>query len=208
MTLSLQAKLKLVSKHIGKLFHNWVHQARLVLQADVYFGTHIHRVPDGAIVFFPCWETMLCCGIAGIVAFKNKPPMRRHFDLEALENRVRQIEAGGFQSCQRTDAWNDAYLGGGETIDKLWRDVQILKTDTQFFSIFSDEKVQKYLEQLTNRLGTIIKAETDLLAEQMGHLSAERVDRISHRLEKVKDLNWRLDTDILSNTKKIRDQQH
>jgi glucosamine--fructose-6-phosphate aminotransferase (isomerizing) len=205
MTLSLQAKLKLVSKHIGKLFHNWVHQARLVLQADVYFGTHIHRVPDGAIVFFPCWETMLCCGIAGIVAFKNKPPMRRHFDLEALENRVRQIEAGGYQSCQRTDAWNDAYLGGGETIDKLWRDVQILKTDTQFFSIFSDEKVQKYLEQLTNRLGTIIKAETDLLAEQMGHLSAERVDRISHRLEKVKDLNWRLDTDILSNTKKIRD---
>ncbi|MCK5420326.1 MAG: hypothetical protein KAI93_17500, partial [Desulfobacterales bacterium] len=120
----------------------------MVLQANVYFGKHIHRVPDGAIVFFPCRETMLYCGIAGIVAFKNKPAMRHRFDLESLEKMARQIEAGGYQSCQQTDAWNECYLGGSEKIDALWRGVQTLKTDTQFFSVYSDEKAQKYLEQL------------------------------------------------------------
>jgi glucosamine--fructose-6-phosphate aminotransferase (isomerizing) len=205
MKLLLQAKLKRILRPTGKLFRNWIHQARSVLRADVYFGKHIHRVPDGAIVFFPCRENLLCCGIAGIVTFKNKPAMDHPFDLESLENGVRLIEGGGFQSCHQTDAWNECYLGGDETIDMLWRGVQVLKTDTQFFSLFSDEKAQKNLEQLTNRLGAVIKAETDLLADEMGHLAAERVDLISHRLEKLKDINWCLDTDILSNTKKIRD---
>ena len=191
-------------RRICNFLHNRILRVRSLLQADVYFGKHIHQVPDGAIVFFPCRETILCCGIAGIVAFKNKPVMRQHFDLESLENRARQIEAGGHQSCQQTDAWNECYLGGAETINALWRGVQILKTDTQFFSVFSDEKAQKYLEQLANRLSATIETETDLLAEQMGHLAAERVDLISHRIEKVKDIYWCLDTDILSNTKKIR----
>ena len=144
MKLSLQAKLTQVSRRTSKLFQDWVHQARLILKADVYFGKHIHRVPDDAIVFFPCRETMLCCGIAGMVAFKNKPAIRHHFDLELLENRVRQIEAAGYQSCRQTDAWNECYLGGAEKIDALGRDVRNLKIDTQFFSIFSDENAQKY----------------------------------------------------------------
>ncbi|MEE9537548.1 MAG: SIS domain-containing protein [Desulfobacterales bacterium] len=204
MKLSLQAKLTIVSRRTCKFFRHRVLQARLVLQANVYFGKHIHRVPDGAIVFFPCRETMLYCGIAGIVAFKNKPAMRHRFDLESLEKMARQIEAGGYQSCQQTDAWNECYLGGSEKIDALWRGVQTLKTDTHFFSVFSDEKAQKYLEQLANRLRATIETETDLLAEQMGHLSAEQVDLISHRIEKLKDITWSLDTDLLSNTKKIR----
>ncbi len=192
-------------KRLCNFIRNQVLRTRSLLQTEVYFGKYIHQVPDRAIVFFPCRETMLCCGIAGIVAFKNKPSLRHPFDLETLEKSVQQIENGGYQSAQQTDEWVENYLGSDETIDRLWRDVQILKSDSHFFSIFSDAKAQDFLKQLTNRLGSLIKAETDLLAEQMGHLSAERVDLISHRLEKVKDINWCLESDILLNTKKIRD---
>ena len=131
--------------------------------------------------------------------------MRHKFGLEMIEKGVRKIESGGYQSCRQTHEWIESYLGGDETIDRLWCDVQILKADAQFFSIYSDAKAQGFLKQLTNRLGRIIKAETDLLAEHMGHLSAEQVDLSSHRLERVKDIDWYLDSDILSNTKKIRD---
>ncbi len=130
--------------------------------------------------------------------------MRHTFELESLESRVRQIEAAGYQSCRQTDACNERYLGGLETLDALWRDVRILKTDIPFFSVFSNEKAQQHLGRLANRLRAIIETETGLLAEQMGHLSAERVDLISHRIEKVKDINWCLETDILSNTEKIQ----
>ena len=200
----LNPRQRLFFRHIYHFIHNQILRARSLLQADVYFGKHLHRVPRGAIVFFPCWETMFCCGIAGIVAFKNKSTERHHFDLQSLQNRIQQIETAGFQSCRQNGSWDKCYLGGNEKIDALWREVQILKTNTQFFSIFSDAKAQKYIEQLANRLSAIIETESDLLAEQMGHLSAERVDMISHRIEKVKDINWCLETDILSNTKKIR----
>ncbi|MGD2187280.1 MAG: SIS domain-containing protein [Desulfobacterales bacterium] len=185
-------------------FHKKIHQVRWVLQANVYFGKHLHCVPNGSIVFFPCRSTILYCGIAGVVAFKNKPAPHHHLDLKSMKNMARQIEAGGYRSCLETDAWNDCYLGGSENIDALWRDVQNLKTDTYFFSVFSDEKAQKALEQLANRLAATIEAETGLLAEKMGHLSTKRVDLISDRIEKLKDITWSLDTDILSNTQKIQ----
>lgn len=38
----------------------------------IYFGRSLARVPAGAIVFFPCRPTLLACGLAGIVAFKQK----------------------------------------------------------------------------------------------------------------------------------------
>ena len=43
------------------------------------------RLPDGSIVFFPCRQAMLCCGIAGIVAFKNKPREQHPFNFESFE---------------------------------------------------------------------------------------------------------------------------
>jgi len=163
------------------------------------------RVPNGSIVFFPCRQTVFCCGIAGIVAFKNKPKEHHNFDFEPFKEMIRQIEAWGNQSCQQAGKWNDCYLGGSETIDALWRRVQALKTDAPFFAVFSDEKLQCQLERFTDRLGAVIQTETHLLTEQMGRLPAERVDLISLRLEKLRDIAWSLKNDILSNTKKIRD---
>ena len=42
------------------------------LLADVYFGKHMPGVPDGSMVFFPCQDNVLCCGLTGIVFFKKK----------------------------------------------------------------------------------------------------------------------------------------
>ena len=192
-------------RRIRHFCRNRILPVRRLLEADVYFGKYVDRIPEGSIVFFPCRQTMLCCGIAGIVAFKNIPEEHHNFSFEPLEEMARQIEASGYQSCQQSDSWSDVYLGGSKKIDALWRRVLALKTDTQFFPVFSEQKAQRQLERLANHLEKIIQTETDLLAEQMGRLSAEGVDLISYRIEKLKDIAWSLDNDILSNTKKIRD---
>ena len=202
MKSSLQPKLTLILRRICNFYRKWAHRTRLLLEANVYFGKYVDRVPNRSLIFFPCRQTILCCGIAGIVAFKNKQTKPSILDLESLENSARKIETNGYQSCEQTNGWDDCYLGGREKIDVLWRGVQAIKTDAQFFSVFSDENAQNQLRRLANRLGAIIETETGMLAEQMGHLSAERVDLISHRIEKLKDIKWSLDTDILSNTKK------
>jgi glucosamine--fructose-6-phosphate aminotransferase (isomerizing) len=177
-------------RRIRHFCRNRILRARWLLGANVYFAKYVGRVPNGSIVFFPCRQTILSCGIAGIVAFKNKPKQRHNFNLESLEEMARQIEAAGYQSCQQTDRWDDCYLSGSEKIDALWRRVQALKTEARFFSVFSDERAQNQLERLANHLAAIIQTETDLLAEQMGRLPAERVDLISLRIEKLKDIAW------------------
>jgi glucosamine--fructose-6-phosphate aminotransferase (isomerizing) len=192
-------------RRLHQFYRTRLRQARRLLQADVYFGKHIGHLPDGSIVFFPCSHTRLCCGIAGIVAFKNKPETRRNFKLESLEDAARQIEAAGYASCQQNGRWEDCYLGGREFIEALWNRVRDLKADDRFFSIYSDAKAQEQIDRLAKHLGAIIETETGLLAGQMGRLSSERVDLISLRIEKLKDIAWCLETDILSNIRKISD---
>jgi glucosamine--fructose-6-phosphate aminotransferase (isomerizing) len=182
-----------------------IQQTGLVLKANVYFGRYIGRVPKGSIVFFPCRQTMLGCGIAGIVAFKNKPAKRSDFNLDLLKDMARQVEAGSRESSLQDGRFNDRYLGDSANIEKLWQSVRAIKTEAQFFSVFSDEKAQKQIERLADSLAAVIEAETGLLAQQMGHLAADVVERVSDRLEKLKDITWCLRADILANTKKVRD---
>jgi len=85
-------------RRIRHFYRNRILRTRWLFGANVYFGKYVDRLPDGSIVFFPCSQTTLCCGIAGIVAFKNKPKERHNFKFESLEEMVRQIEDAGYQS--------------------------------------------------------------------------------------------------------------
>jgi glucosamine--fructose-6-phosphate aminotransferase (isomerizing) len=205
MKSSLNPKLTCALKRIHVFLSDWVRRSGWVLKAPVYFGRYPGRVPDGAIVFFPCRQTTLGCGIAGMVAFKHKPAKNGDFSLELLQNIARQVETGSRQLPGQIDRWNEGYLGGSVNIEKLWQSVQGVKTEAQFFSVFSDEIAQKEMERLADNLAAVIQTESGLLAEQMGRLPAPIVEQASARLEKLKDITWCLKNDILANTKKIRD---
>jgi glucosamine--fructose-6-phosphate aminotransferase (isomerizing) len=191
-------------KRIHNIFLHLYFKIYPYLVAEVYFCKSLARLPQGAVVFFPYRQSMLCCGIAGIVAFKNKPQERHHFNVESLEEMAGQIEASGYQSCRQTGSWNDFYLSDSEKIELLWCRVQALKTDERFFSNFKDQKIHNQLEQLANHLSAIVRMETDLLTVNMGRLSAEIVDLISFRIEKLKDIVWSLKSEILANIRKVQ----
>ena len=176
------------------------------LVAEVYFCKSLGRVPAGAVVFFPVRQSFLCCGIAGIVSFKNKEANNYRVDIAQLENMLQRIQAHGCESCKLDDDSDiDAqYLGGKALIDSLWRSVRALKNEAPFFSIFMDPKNQQQLEQFSQHLSEIIAEEADILSEHMGRLDAPKVDMMAQRIENLKDIAWCLRREISENIKKTQ----
>ena len=198
------ARLMSHLKSGARLFFRRIDGCRGLLAANVYVGKFIEQVPHGSIVFFPCRQTTFFCGIAGIVALKNKKQTASGLSLDTLEKHIGQIEANGYQSCAPAKRLDHDYLGGKEKMEALWRKVHTFSTDAPFYFIFSDKKAQHQLQQMAKRLAALTASESNLLTEKMGHLSAERVDLMARSLEKLKDIHWRLENDILANIEKIQ----
>jgi glucosamine--fructose-6-phosphate aminotransferase (isomerizing) len=192
-------KIQNMSIHLYRKIHPY-------LVAEVYFCKSLAGVRQGSIVFFPLRQSILCCGIAGIVTIKNKATQNYRVDIALLENMLTHIEAHGCETCKVDDDSDidEQYLGGKTLIDSLRRSVQDLKNETPFFSIFIDQKNQQQLEQLSQRLSRIIANEANILSDQMGRLPAARVDVMSERIENLKDIAWCLRFEILENIKKTK----
>jgi glucosamine--fructose-6-phosphate aminotransferase (isomerizing) len=124
-----------------------------------------------------------------------------------MNDSVARIESQGCESCKLNDYQNidDQYLGGESVIHSLWTAVQTLKGEDRFFSIFTSLDDQKSLENLTQRLSGVAHDEAQSLAKHMGHIPTEKVKRMSARIEKLKDIAWCLQSEIIDNLEKIRD---
>ena len=145
MKISFLSRLKSRTKSGASVFFRQVEWCRWLLAANIYVGKFIERVPQGSIVFFPCRQTTFFCGIAGIVAFKNKKPAVNGLNLDSLEKIIGRIEASGYQSCEPSKRLDHDYLGGKEKMEALWREVHAFNTDAPFFLIFSETKAQRVL---------------------------------------------------------------
>jgi len=183
---------------------NLVHH---LLTADVYAGRHIAGVPPGSIVFFPYRENILCCGIAAIVSYKHKKTANIRPDTARLDDIINRIQHQGCETCKENDYsdLDDHYLGGKTLIDSLWQMVQTLKCEVHFISIYINANDRRHLAELCDRLTGIVEVETQLLADHMGRLPAQKVELMAARIEKLKDIAWCVRCEIMDNIKKIKD---
>ena len=69
------------------------------LLADVYFGKHMSGVPDGSMVFFPCRDNVLCCGLTGIVSFKKKNKTDSRIDITSLKDMLKKVKIFAIQTA-------------------------------------------------------------------------------------------------------------
>jgi glucosamine--fructose-6-phosphate aminotransferase (isomerizing) len=208
---------------LAKLFEH----LRPYLFARIYFGRDISRLPGGALVFFPLQPNLLGCGIAGIVTFikksSEKIPVDNAeipvdiseipvdiseipLDISEIESMLQCIEGHNCSACDVDDdrVVVEQYLGGSSVIDRLRDAVQAIKNNDSFFSLFSDLGRQHQLDQVSNRLNRIIESEVVQLSENMGRLDTGRVDVMSDRIERLKDIAWSLGTEILGNVAKVK----
>ena len=65
-------RIKTIAFNIGRFCLKVQAYIRAILATGLYIAKDLSRVPCGSIVFFPLRPNYLCCGLAGIVAFKKK----------------------------------------------------------------------------------------------------------------------------------------
>ncbi len=173
---------------------------------NIYFGRHLSSVPDRSIVFFPCCENILCCGLAGIVSYKNKKKTVGPVDVRSLNNMVEIIEKHRFTDCKQDDlCFKNHYLGGKKIVETLFKAVRTLKCKDHFYNFFIKRENQKELTDLADRISEIINTEEKLLADQMGHCESSDVEAISKRIDYLKDITWCLSKEIVNNINKVKD---
>jgi glucosamine--fructose-6-phosphate aminotransferase (isomerizing) len=166
-------RIKTIAFNIGRFYPKLHARARAFLATGIFFAKDLSRVPNGSIVFFPLRQNFLCCGLAGIVAFKKKRKTADAIDTAALKAMAETIQAHRFQDFKENGYDFDTYyLGGRELIKKFLKSAHRLKSKEQFFKIFTHQDVQQELIKIAERLNRTITSETQLSSAQMGHLTA------------------------------------
>ncbi len=194
------------AKKITSFFRQVACKTASYLPADIYFGKSMASVPGGSIILFPCWENILCCGLAGIVSFKNKKKTSSHFDTASLDDMVKKIEERCFAFCKKNDFSLEAhYLGGQSLIDSLFQAVRALKGEDHFFEIFINKDIQNKLSKLAGRLHGIIDKEAKIFYDNIGYFKSDEADRISRRIEDLRDIAWCFTSEIADNIKRTAD---
>ncbi len=172
--------------------------------SDVYFGKHMYSVPNRSIVFFPCRDNTLCCGLTGIVSFKNKKKTGNRVNVADLNDLLKKVEARRFQNCRQTElCFKDNYLGGQGDVDALLHVVHTLKENDSFYNFFIDRQRQNELSKFADRLSEIVDSESKFVTDHMGHLESGDVDILLGRIDNIKDIAWCLTSEIAGNIKKI-----
>lgn len=176
------------------------------LSAKVYFGKDPANVPCRSFIFFPCQANVLCCGLAGIVSFKKEKKQAPDIDITSIEDIIGRIGTHSFNLCIKNNfSIHDNYLCGGEIIRSLLESAGELKRDEPFFEIFINNKLQKKIAALSERISRIIDSESKILSRQMGRLEPSAVEAMSNRIEDLKDIAWLLSNEIGQNIIKIKD---
>ncbi|MBW1726114.1 MAG: hypothetical protein JRJ62_00770, partial [Deltaproteobacteria bacterium] len=144
------------------------------LFADVYFGRHMADLPDGSIIFLPCQDNMLCCGLAGIVSFKKKNKTDDRIDINSLKDMFIKIQDLCYENCRQNGLnLEDHYLGGEKQIAALFQNVRNLKCNDLFYNLFIHRNSQRELEKMADHFFEFIDKEQRLLDLQMGNLESD-----------------------------------
>ena len=184
----------------------WRRALRRWLAATVYVGKHKDAVGAPAVIFFPQLPAVLCCGLAGIVAFKGGGEAAVAPDLESLEKAAADMAGHCYESCRRAGrSLESSYLCGAEALADLLRQVRIYKQPRPFYAVFQDLRQQQRLEALAGRFTALAEAQTAALAEHVGRLDARSADVVAERIEALKDIVWCIRTEVLQNVRRMDD---
>ncbi|MCP4716326.1 MAG: glutamine--fructose-6-phosphate aminotransferase, partial [Deltaproteobacteria bacterium] len=188
------------------LFTELGHRLRSIFRIKLYVGKSPGNVPDNALILFPYQPHKLCCGLAGVLTVKRPAKTVPPVSLAIVDDLVKQLTQNTLAACpEPSRKMAKDYLGGDAHIDDFLKTIYQLKNDQPFTAIFSDTAQQQQLSKIAEQLAALITSETDAFSEIMGRLDAHDVDIISRRLETLRDIQWCITIEVLSNVTKIND---
>ncbi len=192
-------------KKIPQRFNRLFNLLQTGLKTRLYYGKHPASVPDKSVIFFPCADNVLDCGLVGIVCVKQDNKTGSGFQMPDFDQIEKTISQNTYVQCIKKDLpLARHYLGGDQAVEKLLASVRALKYINAFFAIYNDKDFQNRLQSLHAALQAAIDTESENLYQAMGHLLSDDAEIVSHRIEALKDAAWILNTDLIDNIIKIK----
>ncbi|MBF0099691.1 MAG: SIS domain-containing protein [Desulfobacterales bacterium] len=176
-----------------------------ILYINVYFGRHISSVPDGSLIFFPYNSCQCACGISAILSIKKT---KKSCDVSSVLNTVFSLSHHTAQyrydECDQQDLdVSDNYLGGCDTLAKLYESLISLKKENQFIELIKNTQLQEQLRLASKHIQAIIDAESAWFSSNDYRLSVHTRDLVFNRLETLKDIGWCLQSELIVNIQRI-----
>ncbi|MDD9304461.1 MAG: SIS domain-containing protein [Desulfobacter sp.] len=162
------------------------------------FGKSPARVQNHTLIFFPDQKNLLCCGISAFVAYKgieNNPGL----DLSCFIIGIDAFKTNLLPKTTKTQLAIDTYLGGDRLLLNLFEQAQHLKTEHLFTDLFLNTKNARELEKIIQDIEDILDQEDLRFKQITSGLSAQDVDRVSGRIEQLKDIWWCLKKEVFGN---------
>ena len=175
------------------------------LSTNLYFCKSIHKVPVNSIVFFPINNTVLNCGLAGMISYKFKKKQDSLFRISDIDDLMKVILQNNFHNIvQNKLSLETDYLGGKSHLNLVKTYAVSLKNDDKFSILFKEPKIVQKITDIISDLSKIIKTEEKSLHENMGVITTSQVDAISNGIEEIKDIFWCLKMEVIYNIEKIK----
>ncbi|MBU3952972.1 MAG: glutamine--fructose-6-phosphate aminotransferase, partial [Proteobacteria bacterium] len=177
---------------------------RKVFTLHIEMGKSLDQARENSLVFFPYQPHILSCGISAFVAFKGKKPAAT-FDLVLFSKKITALGNHFlYQTQEDFLSIENEYLGGDQALDQLLKTAQTLKQESVFTDIFLSPDKALQLALIRDDLGRIITDQATWFKKMVPSLSSLDVEIISMRLEKLKDIFWCLNKEILDNIGAIK----
>ncbi len=167
-------------------------------------GKSISRAGENSLILFPDHPNVLSCGISAFVAFKGKSSPES-YNLPRISNALDTLSANRLPEEGHTEyTLHEDYLGGETLLASLCKAAQGLKQENIFTALYLDSDQEDALKGIINNLDQIVRDEQRSFKALTSNLSTNDVELVSNRLEKLKDVFWCLNKEVLENIFAIR----
>ncbi len=173
-------------------------------QTPVYLGRHPATVSGPAVIFFPCSDHLLACGLTGIVCFKTETKDTAEARISHLEGLIQKIGERGHDACAKQGRPLDAdYLAGDAAVGDTVATAGKLKSMDVFAAIFTSKSLQARLAVASAAIKQLIETETAVFCRTISRLPADTAEIMSCRIEKLQDAAWSIEKELAANIDKI-----
>jgi glutamine---fructose-6-phosphate transaminase (isomerizing) len=179
-------------------------QAVSFLSDHVQVGKSLDQVRANTLILLPNTPNYLCCGICALVAFKGPSPVSEKQG--SLKDQIHHLASTmPDPDAQAVFSDPDRFCLGDDYLDRIWESARQLKQDFFFQSLFFDPEQIQALSGTAQTLSEIIAFWQDRFAQEKPALPPGTVEIISLRMEKLKDILWCIQQELLGNIKAISD---
>jgi len=169
----------------------------------LFLGRSPRQAPPFSIILFPVHATVLCCGIAGILAVKKGPKPPSIDTGAGLADGFSAIRKAPLSRVIAGRLKPEGYLSGTGPLGQMEQDLVLLRQEPHFQDLFFNPGKAEALRALIPEMTAFLAGEERLLEAEAGRFATAQMEIINSRIILLKDVLWGLEKDILSNIEKI-----